>query len=183
MNRDQLAKKIGDAKRKGMFREDVELDERDAGKSATGYDIYHDTYSAAMQHAYAHAKKKFGVTVRPSEIDDKVALGPKKPSTGKTVSHILKTDKKQNLHVQVYNTGRKYELNMYVESVELEENAVELARDVVKNKGAKKGLDLTTASVILKVYDQVNDSNKKKMEALPLEKLVNAVWKIVNKAS
>ena len=101
-------------------KESVE-EKRDAGKSATGYDIYHDTYSAAMQHAYAHAKKKHGVTVRPGEIDDKVALGPKKPSTGKTVSHILKTDKKQNLHVQVYNTGRKYELNMYVESVELDE--------------------------------------------------------------
>lgn len=97
--------------------EGIEMNERNAGKSATGYNIYHDTYSAAMQHAYAHAKKKHGVTVRPSEIDDKVATGPKKPSTGKTVSHILKTDKKQNLHVQVYNTGRKYELNMYVESV------------------------------------------------------------------
>ena len=97
-------------------KESVE-EKRDAGKSATGYDIYHDTYAAAMQHAYAHAKKKHGVTVRPSEIDDKVAMGPKKPSSGKTVSHILKTDKKQNLHVQVYNTGRKYELNMYVESV------------------------------------------------------------------
>lgn len=107
---------------KGM-KESVE-EKRDASKSATGYDIYHDTYAAAMQHAYAHAKKKFGVTVRPSEVDDKVALGPKKPSTGKTVSHILKTDSKKNLHVQVYNTGRKYELNMYVESVELEEKNV-----------------------------------------------------------
>jgi hypothetical protein len=98
------------------IKESIE-EKRDAGKSATGYDIYHDTYSAAMQHAYAHAKKKHGVTVRPDEIDSKVASGPRKPSTGKTVSHILKTDKKQNLHVQVYNTGRKYELNMYVESV------------------------------------------------------------------
>ena len=112
-----------------MKKESVELEEkRDAGKSATGYDIYHDTYSAAMQHAYAHAKKKHGVTVRPSEIDDKVASGPRKPSTGKTVSHILKTDKKQNLHVQVYNTGRKYELNMYVESVELDENQTAFTR-------------------------------------------------------
>lgn len=107
-----------------FVKESVE-EKRDAGKSATGYDIYHDTYSAAMQHAYAHAKKKHGVTVRSSEIDDKVALGPRKPSNGKTVSHILKTDKKQNLHVQVYNTGRKYELNMYVESVELDEGSRE----------------------------------------------------------
>lgn len=240
------------------IKESIE-EKRDAGKSATGYDIYHDTYSAAMQHAYAHAKKKHGVTVRPSEIDDKVALGPKKPSTGKTVSHILKTDKKQNLHVQVYNTGRKYELNMYVESVELDEtskvpagmkfiasyvykdangkdhthrhlrkgskmtdpvvvhidgkewktfqsftkakqaainhikgmkesveldeaNAIDLARDVVKNKGAKKGLDMQTANAILTVYNKVNDANKKKMETMPVAKLSSAVWKILGKA-
>ena len=238
------------------IKESIE-EKRDAGKSATGYDIYHDTYSAAMQHAYAHAKKKHGVTVRPDEIDSKVASGPRKPSTGKTVSHILKTDKKQNLHVQVYNTGRKYELNMYVESVneaskvpagmkfiasyvykdangkdhththlrkgkkmtdpvvvhidgkewktfqsftkakqaainhikgmkesvELDEaNAIDLARDVVKNKGAKKGLDMQTANAILTVYDKVNDANKKKMEKMPVAKLASAVWKILGKA-
>ena len=98
-----------------MTMESVELDE---AKSATGYDLYHKTYSDAMQHAYAHAKKKHGVTVSSDEIDSKVAMGPKKPSTGKTVSHILGTDKKKNLHVQVYNTGKSYELNMYVEGVE-----------------------------------------------------------------
>ena len=101
-------------------KESVE-EKRDAGKSATGYDIYHKTYSSAMQHAYAHAKKKHGVTVSSDDIDSKVASGPRKPSTGKTVSHILGTDKKKNLHVQVYNTGKSYELNMYVESVELDE--------------------------------------------------------------
>jgi len=100
------------------MKEETQIDERrNAGQSATGYDIYHKTYSDAMQHAYAHAKKKHGVTVRSSEIDRKVAMGPRKPSTGKTVSHILKTDSRKNLHVQVYNTGKSYELNMYVEDV------------------------------------------------------------------
>ena len=121
-------------------KESVE-EKRDAGKSATGYDIYHDTYSAAMQHAYAHAKKKHGVTVRPSEIDDKVASGPRKPSSGKTVSHILKTDKKQNLHVQVYNTGRKYELNMYVESVEVDEASILRTKTTRKQSDASKEKD------------------------------------------
>ena len=75
------------------MKEETQIDERrNAGQSATGYDIYHKTYSDAMQHAYAHAKKKHGVTVRSSEIDKKVARGPRKPSTGKTVSHILKTE-------------------------------------------------------------------------------------------
>jgi len=144
---------------KSMKEQSIE-EKRDAGKSATGYDIYHDTYSAAMQHAYAHAKKKHGVTVRPSEIDNKVALGPSKPSTGKTVSHILKTDKKQNLHVQVYNTGRKYELNMYVESVELDEQDVKVPLELLKLYN--KGMALPAGSIAhKKVIKQIDDMRKK----------------------
>jgi len=61
--------------------EEVEVDELVAPgkKSATGYTLYHKDFSAAMQHAVAHAKKK-GHIVDPKEIDDKVATGPKKPS-------------------------------------------------------------------------------------------------------
>ena len=144
---------------KSMKEQSIE-EKRDAGKSATGYDIYHDTYSAAMQHAYAHAKKKHGVTVRPSEIDNKVALGPSKPSNGKTVSHILKTDKKQNLHVQVYNTGRKYELNMYVESVELDEQDVKVPLELLKLYN--KGMALPAGSIAhKKVIKQIDDMRKK----------------------
>jgi len=84
-----------------------------AAKSATGYEIYHKDFSSAMQHAYKFAKSK-GVTVDPEEIDNKVASGPKKPSNGKTNSYTLDTDKKQKVHIQVYNTGNKYELNMYI---------------------------------------------------------------------
>jgi len=84
-----------------------------AAKSATGYEIYHKDFSSAMQHAYKFAKSK-GVTVDPNEIDNKVASGPKKPSNGKTNSYTLDTDKKQKVHIQVYNTGNKYELNMYI---------------------------------------------------------------------
>ena len=84
-----------------------------AAKSATGYEIYHKDFSSAMQHAYKFAKTK-GLTVDPKEIDDKVATGPKKPSSGKTNSYILGTNKRQKVHIQVYNTGNKYELNMYI---------------------------------------------------------------------
>ena len=90
-------------------------------KSASGYDLYHKDFSGAMQHAYAFAKKK-GFVVDKNDIDDKVALGPKKPSKGKTNSYILKTNKKKNVHIQVANLDNKrYELNMYIESVDLEE--------------------------------------------------------------
>ena len=84
-----------------------------AAKSATGYELYHKDFSSAMQHAYKFAKSK-GVTVDPNEIDNKVASGPRKPSNGKTNSYTLGTNKKQKVHIQVYNTGNKYELNMYI---------------------------------------------------------------------
>ncbi len=93
----------------------IEIDE---AKSGTGYELYHKDFSSAMQHAYDHAKKK-GFVVDPGEIDDKVATGPKKPSSGKTNRYILGTDKKKNVHVQVTNLDNKrYELNMYIEEVE-----------------------------------------------------------------
>ena len=85
-----------------------------AAKSSTGYELYHKDFSGAMQHAYKFAKSK-GVTVDPAEIDSKVATGPRKPSSGKTNKYILGTNKKQNVHIQVYNTGSKYELNMYID--------------------------------------------------------------------
>ena len=45
-------------------------------KSSSGYDLYHRDFSSAMQHAYAHAKKK-GYVVSNDDIDNKVAMGAK----------------------------------------------------------------------------------------------------------
>ena len=88
---------------------------------APKYDLYHKDFSSAMQHAYKMAKKLHGITVDPKEIDDKVASGPKKPSSGKTNSYRLEGDK-GSIQVQVYNMdNKKYELNMYKEEVELDE--------------------------------------------------------------
>jgi len=88
-------------------------------KSSTGYDLYHKDFSGAMQHAYAHAKKKLGITIDNDEIDDKVASGPRKPSKGKTNSYRLKGDKGA-VQIQVYNMGSRFELNMYKESIDEE---------------------------------------------------------------
>lgn len=110
--------------KKESYKEEVELDE----KRGPDYQLYHKTFSGAMQHAYAVAKKR-GYTVDKDDIDNKVAIGPKKPSSGKTNRYILGTDKKKDLHVQVANLDNKrYELNMYIESVkevELDEAKVE----------------------------------------------------------
>ena len=85
-----------------------------SAKSATGYELYHKDFSGAMQHAYKFAKSK-GYTVDPKEIDNKVANGPKRPSKGMTNKYTLGTNKKQNVHIQVYNMNdKRYELNMYI---------------------------------------------------------------------
>ena len=123
-----VAKKLG---------EEVELDE-------AKYDLYHKDFSSAMQHSYKMAKKLYGITVDPKEIDDKVASGPRKPSEGKTNKYRLKGDKGA-IQVQVYNKGgsKPFELNMYKEEVELDEKEnsytvvhVKKGKEVVKAKSS-----------------------------------------------
>ena len=105
------------------IKEEVELDE-------SKYDLYHRDFSSAMQHAYKMAKKNYGITIDPKEIDDKVATGPRKPSEGKTNKYRLKGDKGA-IQVQVYNKGgsKPFELNMYKEEVEFEEYLEEGVND------------------------------------------------------
>jgi len=100
--------------------EEVEIEET---KSSTGYQLYHKDFSSAMAHAYDFAKQKYGMEIDPMEIDRNVAMGPKKPSSGKSNAYRLldKTGKKA-IQVQVANLDNKrYELNMYKEEVELDE--------------------------------------------------------------
>ena len=110
----QLVDKILGVNPKTGRIESAELDEK--------YDLYHSTFSGAMQHAYDYAKSKLGVTVDPKEIDSKVATGPRKPTQGKTNTYRLK-GKGGNLQIQVFNKGgsKPFELNMYKEEVELDE--------------------------------------------------------------
>ena len=99
----------------GAMRPTSDMADIKSAKSATGYELYHKTFSAAMQHAY-RAARKMGYIVKSDDIDSKVASGPSKPSSGKTNSYILGTQKKQNLHVQVANLDNKrFELNMYID--------------------------------------------------------------------
>ena len=68
---------------------------------------------------------------------------------------------------------------------EAKETPVEVARRIVQNGQYEKYkgmmLDTFTASAIVKVYDSVNDSNKKKLDSLKLPKLVNVVWKLLKR--
>ena len=126
-----MIKRIGkEMKKRGLkeMNEGNELIQRVANaisfyeaKSSTGYELYHKDFSSAMQHAYAFAKKKYGITIDPKEIDDKVATGPKKPSKGKTNKYRLK-GKGGTIQVQVANLDdKKFELNMYKEENEMNE--------------------------------------------------------------
>ena len=97
---------------------------REALKEAKGsnYQIYHKTYSAAVQHAVNHVFDKMGYEVDSQDFFNKVSSGPRKPSPGKTNSFSIdlfdkRTAKpvRQKLHMQVYGMDSgKYELNMYV---------------------------------------------------------------------
>ena len=172
----------GMAKNRGII-EEVELDE-------AKYDLYHKDFSSAMQHAYKMAKKMYGITVDPKEIDDKVASGPRKPSEGKTNSYRLKGDKGA-IQVQVYNKGgsKPYELNMYQEEVELDEAKqkpyVSSDRDgkhVMNASGeiAKSFKDMDSANAYLK--KNYNKLMKEKLDKED-EPTVKAVVKMLKKAS
>ena len=99
----------------GVGRDAKPMAALNAAKSSTGYDLYHDSLSSAMRHAFDVAKKRHGITIDPKEIRDKVAMGPSKPSSGKTNKYSLKGDK-GTVQIQVYNKGggsKPFELNMY----------------------------------------------------------------------
>ena len=151
--------------------ESEELDE------GSDYQLYHKTFSGAMAHAYQIAKKR-GYTVDTDDIDRKVAMGPSKPSNGKTNRYILGTDKKKNLHVQVANLDdRRYELNMYIEEVDnLEEKAmsVKQQRFMALVHKAKKG-EKPASPEVAKAAEGMSEKDAKdfastKHKGLPMKK-------------
>ena len=110
----------------GIPEEDVKVIEGyfPEAKSSTGYELFHNTLGGAIETAVSHAKSKFGISISDEERMDKVGMGPRKPSKGKTNSYRLmgtdKSGKSKGVQVQVYNMGNKFELNMYKESVDEE---------------------------------------------------------------
>ena len=172
-------------------------------EAGSKYQIYHNTYSSAVQHAVSQAEKQ-GYEVDMDDYDRKVALGPKKPSSGKTNSFSIKLKKngkeqKKALQMQIYNMdNKKYELNMYIEGVEFnvikEETVLNTIKGIVKSKGANSvkfddgktvKVDMQTANVLLKVYDALNSQNKEKVEKMMQKdkasfmKLIDFAWKQV----
>jgi Ca2+-binding EF-hand superfamily protein len=132
-------------------------------EAKSDYEIYHKDYSGAVQTAIKQAEKR-GFEVDMDDWHDKVATGPKKPSSGKTNSfsiNLMKDGKpsKKKLQMQVYNMdNQKYELNMYIESVEEASSpAQQAAIAIAMKKAGKKPKDMEESDA----YDKnVKPSNK-----------------------
>ena len=112
-------------RRKERMASNGRMDEESINEKSD-YEVYHKDYSTAVQTAIKQAEKR-GYEVDMDDWHDKVATGPKKPSAGKTNSfsvNLMKDGKesKKKLHLQVYNMdNQKYELNMYIEEIQLDE--------------------------------------------------------------
>jgi len=81
-------------------------------------DVYHKSYTHAIEAAEVYAKKK-GYEIEDDEMFTKVGLNSKRPSVGKTTKvslELLKNGKPQRkmLHIQVYGMKNGYELNAYI---------------------------------------------------------------------
>jgi len=112
-------------RRKERMASNGRMDEESINEKSD-YETYHKDYSGAVQTAIKQAEKR-GYEVDMDDWHDKVATGPKKPSSGKTNSfsiNLMKDGKpsKKKLQMQVYNMdNQKYELNMYIEEIQLDE--------------------------------------------------------------
>ena len=67
----------------------------------------------------------------------------------------------------------------------IDSKVIQSMRDIVAKKQYQKikgvMVDGFTASLVVKIYDALGDSNKKSFGSLPLSKMVNVAWKIHNK--
>ena len=67
----------------------------------------------------------------------------------------------------------------------LDESVIDKVKQIASKKSAAKidgvMVDSFTASAISQIYDKVNDANKKKMDSLPITKLANLAFKMMNK--
>ncbi len=164
--------------------EEVAVDEK-----KDSYELYHKDFSSAMQHAYAHAKRMYGISIDPKEIDDKVATGPRKPGSGKTNKYRLKGDKGA-IQVQVYNKGgsKPYELNMYKEEVEVDEAKRQRhpsgLRNISKGTFPTKGVKVHPRPAKGKSKKPVPAGGKSKKEEVDLdESVIDKVKEIDRKKS
>jgi len=83
------------------------------------YKIMHNSFTDAVGEAKKKAEKA-GYTIDDEVWFRKVSSGPRKPGTDKTNRYSIElltnkgNDAKKALQIQIYNTGKAYELNTYI---------------------------------------------------------------------
>ena len=87
-------------------------------KKKSDYQVYHNTYSAAINTALEYAESN-GYEYDKEETFTKIGMGDKKPKDGVTNKFAITLfkdgkEQKKALQVQVYGMGNKYELNTYI---------------------------------------------------------------------
>ena len=156
--------------------EDATLAIGNMGASMTKYKIVKE--SVELEEAVAKVK-----TTMPDKVSSGATrFGLKAKSQGGHVSISGPKGKLNDFLHAIIGRSSYGNASDVTESVELtEKNTIDIAREIVKTKGAKHGLDMQSANLILKVYDMVNDKNKKKMETMSPSALGQAIWKIYAK--
>jgi hypothetical protein len=93
---------------------------RESVKEAkSDYEVYHKSYTSAIQAAKAYAEKK-GYEINDDDSFRQIGMGPRKPSEGKTNKFSIELSKdgkvqKKKLQIQVYGMRNSYELNAYIQ--------------------------------------------------------------------
>jgi hypothetical protein len=88
-------------------------------EAKSDYEVYHKSYTSAIQAAREYAEKK-GYEINNDDAFTKIGMGPRKPSEGKTNKFSIELSKdgkvqRKKLQIQVYGMRNSYELNAYIQ--------------------------------------------------------------------
>jgi hypothetical protein len=88
-------------------------------EAKSDYEVYHKSYTSAIEAARAYAEKK-GYEINNDDAFTKIGMGPRKPSEGKTNKFSIELSKdgkvqRKKLQIQVYGMRNSYELNAYIQ--------------------------------------------------------------------
>ena len=88
-------------------------------EAKSDYEVYHKSYTSAINAAKAYAEKK-GYEINDDDSFRQIGMGPRKPSEGKTNKFSIELSKhgkvqRKKLQIQVYGMRNSYELNAYIQ--------------------------------------------------------------------
>jgi hypothetical protein len=95
------------------------LQNESVNEAKSDYEVYHKSYTSAINAAKAYAEKK-GYEINDDDSFRQIGMGPRKPSEGKTNKFSIELSKdgkvqRKKLQIQVYGMRNSYELNAYIQ--------------------------------------------------------------------